>query len=59
MRGPRVGSLSVAYIYVFRAAVGWAGRLAKIFAPRELPHVYKSPLNGFCLLPVNLATVGV
>ncbi|XP_075268735.1 adenosine 5'-monophosphoramidase HINT1-like [Opisthocomus hoazin] len=34
-----------------------AGRLAKIFAPQELPHVYEPPLNGFRLLHVNLATV--
>ena len=59
MKGPRVGSLSVAYIYVFWVAVSWAGRLAKIFAPQELLHVYESPLNGFRLLPVSLATVDV
>ena len=50
-----MGSLSVTYIYVF-----WvAGHLAKIFAPQELLHVYESPLNGFRLLPVSLATVDV
>ena len=59
MKGPRVGSLSVAYIYVFWVAVSWAGRLAKIFAPQELLHMYESPLNGFRLLPVSLATVDV
>uniref|UniRef100_A0A8B9N291 Uncharacterized protein n=1 Tax=Accipiter nisus TaxID=211598 RepID=A0A8B9N291_9AVES len=50
MKGPRAGSLSVTYIYVFWVAVSWAGLLAEIFAL----HVYKLPLNGFCLLPVSL-----
>ena len=59
MKGPRVGGLSVAYIYVFWVAVSWAGHLAKIFAPQELLHMYESPLNGFRLLPVSLATVDV
>ena len=54
MKGPRAGSLSVTYIYIFWVAVSWAGRLAKIFAPQELLHVYKLPLNGFRLLPVSL-----
>ncbi|XP_052631101.1 uncharacterized protein LOC128136050 [Harpia harpyja] len=51
--GPE-GGQSVTYIYMFWVAVSWAGRLAKIFAPQELLHVYKSPLNGFRLLPVSL-----
>ena len=59
MKGVRVGGRSVTYIYVFWVAVSWAGRLAKVFAPRELLRVFKSPLNGFCLLPFSLATVDV
>nr|ACH45038.1 putative protein kinase C inhibitor/ASWZ variant 3 [Taeniopygia guttata] len=59
MKGPRVGSLSIACIYPFWVAVSWAGRLAKILAPQELLQVYKSPLNGFRLLPINLAAFDV
>lgn len=59
MKGPRVGSLSIAYIYLFWVAVSWAGLLAKILAPQELLHVYKSPLNGFHLLPIDLAAFDV
>lgn len=59
VKGQRLGSLSVTYSYLFWVAVSWAGRLAKAFVPQELLHVYKSSLDGFRLLPVNLATVGV
>lgn len=59
MKGPRVGSLSITYIYPFWVAVGWAGRLAKVLPPQESLHAYKSPLNGFHLLPISLAAFAV
>lgn len=57
MKGPRVGSPPLAYIYVLRAAIVWAGRLAKMLAAQELLQVDKSAPNGFRLLPVDPATV--